>query len=191
MRGVLLAYALQSNVWTTKATMGGRTTQCSSYDLSWTVDRVGYFVSHAWTDDGERKLAILREFLSLQALLGQAFIALPVLALFLLPLGLGFTATAEWFPWWSLSAVPLALLLLLLAWVQLSCVDIVPLLQTPWAFSPTLVRLASAHPQRSPGPLPCRHLAFSALLPASSPHVCATRHRLPRPHSPTSYFLPS
>ena len=82
MRGVLLLHALQADVWITKQTLVGRTTQCSHYGLSWTVDRVDVFVSHAWQQDGKRKLAMLREFLCLHSFLGQVLIALPMLMLF-------------------------------------------------------------------------------------------------------------
>ena len=71
---------------------------------------------------------MLREFLCLQGLLGNALVSLPLLALFLLPLGLGLNDTPELsgFPWWGPPAVPLALLVVLLVWVTLSCLGLMP-----------------------------------------------------------------
>lgn len=66
MRGALLMHVLQSEIWSTKRTFAGRTKRRSNYELSMGVERVDYFISHAWPDDGARKLAMLREFLCLQ-----------------------------------------------------------------------------------------------------------------------------
>ena len=84
---------------------------------------------------------MLREFLCLQGLLGNALVSLPLLALFLLPLGLGLNDTPELsgFPWWGPPAVPLALLVVLLVWVTASCLGLLPTSLTPWTFASELV----------------------------------------------------
>ena len=141
MRGVALGHALQPALWMSQRSFFGRTARPPTYALSTTVARVDYFVSHAWDNDGKRKLSKLREYLCLQALLGRLLIILPTLAVFLVPLGFGINARAPVIPWWLPSALPLILLLLALGWIALSLLGAWPAASTPWALTPTLLWL--------------------------------------------------
>jgi hypothetical protein len=68
MRSVQLAAVLSRRVWASRPTVLGRTLERSSYALSAPAERADYFVSHAWRDNGGRKVSMLREFLCLQSL---------------------------------------------------------------------------------------------------------------------------
>ena len=84
---------------------------------------------------------MLREFLCLQTLLGRLLIIAPMLAIFLVPLGLGVNSVWAWCPWWALAAVPLALMVIALLWIKLSLFEMVPPGATPWALTPTYLWL--------------------------------------------------
>ena len=133
MRGVPLVYALQAALWTREPRY--------EYDLSVDVTgNVDWFVSHARSDGaGAKKVAMLREFLCLQALIGRVCIIAPMLGAFLAPLGLGIRASVPWWPWWALSAVPVGVMLLILLWVLLSWLNRLPIRMTPWALAPALL----------------------------------------------------
>lgn len=135
MRGVLLALALQQEVWTGAGSMlGNRGASASLYPLSSLADRADYFVSHSPSDDGVLKVAMLRNFLSIQPLLGAAFIITAMISLLLFSLGYSIQQQLiPAMPWWSLGAVPIAAFALLLIWVILSGLDYLPLGCAPWA----------------------------------------------------------
>ena len=98
-------------------------------------------VSHAWQDGHERKVQMLRAFLCLDALLAQTTVVALLLAVFLLPLGTGVNAWVPGFPFWAPSLLPLALLVLVLIWVELSRAGAVPHAWRPWALSPRTIWL--------------------------------------------------
>jgi len=123
-------------VWASRPTVLGRTLERSSYALSAPAERADYFVSHAWRDNGGRKVSMLREFLCLQSLFGRTLVVLPILALFLLPLGLGVTSFLPAFPSWLLAAFPVGLTVLIWLWVQVSQLGLVPASCTPWGLTP-------------------------------------------------------
>ena len=80
---------------------------------------------------------MLREFLCLQSLLGRLLVVAPMLAIFLVPLGLGIKTLVPAFPWWALCVIPLGAMALILLYVGLSMLDLVPPHTTPWALTPT------------------------------------------------------
>ena len=92
-------------------------------------------------------MAILREFLCLQSLVGRTFVVMPMLALFLLPLGLGLAESAAALGWsvrlppYALSCVPLAMLAAVLLWVLVAQLGMLPAHMTPWALTPVAVWL--------------------------------------------------
>ena len=143
MRAVPLADALQRSLWTAVPSFFGRRPLHTAYDLSRPARHCDWFVSHAWVDDGRRKVAMLRDHLMLHELLGTLFVSSrAVLALFLLPLGLAVQAQVPGFPSWLPSAAVGAALLLAVAWVGASCVGgCVPAAATPWALSQRTVWL--------------------------------------------------
>ena len=98
-------------------------------------------VSHAWQDGHERKVQMLRAFLCLDALLAQTTVVALLLAVFLLPLGTGVNAWVPGFPFWAPSLLPLALLVLVLLWVELSRAGAMPHAWRPWALSPRTIWL--------------------------------------------------
>ena len=103
------------------------------------MERVDFFVSHAWEDSGARKLRMLREFLCLQALMGRILVITPTLAIFLLPLGFGMSSHVPEFPEWLPSSLPLTVLAFILTWIALSLLGAWPDTMTPWAMTPTLL----------------------------------------------------
>ena len=139
MRGVLLSYVPQPELWSSRPSFSGRTLKYSHYSLSIDVPRVQYYISHAWPDASARKVGMLRDFLCLHSLLGRLLVVLPVLALFLLPFGFGVASLDPHVPFWLPSVLPLGLLLLVLAWVALSSLGLVPMVATPWGLNPTVV----------------------------------------------------
>ena len=141
MCGVLLSQALRPEVWASRPSFLGRTVQRSHYELSYNVAAVSYFVSHAWPDNGARKLSMLREFLFLQEFCGKLIAALPLLAVFLVPTGFGVSSLVPSFAWWLPSMMPLGLLAMLMAWVMIASFDLLPQWMTPWAHSATLLWL--------------------------------------------------
>ena len=82
-------------------------------------------------------MAMLREFLCLQTLIGRLLVIAPMLALFLVPLGFGVNSVVPSWPWWSLGAVPIVAMLLALAWIGLSLHECISPNATPWALTPT------------------------------------------------------
>ena len=96
---------------------------------------VGYFVSHAWKDDGQRKVAMLREFLCLDYLMGQLIVISIIMTIFLVPLGLAVVSYLPGFPFWGPCLVPTSVLVLVTLWVQGSLCGCVPSRLAPWAFS--------------------------------------------------------
>jgi len=105
------------------------------YELSSSSQRASHFISHCWSESGQRKAELLREFLCLQPMLiGIAMTAL-LLTLLLLPLGF---ALIEALPNATLIGallllLPLLALLAVLGWVYLSAAGKVPVRLTPWA----------------------------------------------------------
>ena len=147
LRSTQLSYVLQGELWASRPSIGGRTRTHSGYGLSEPAERVDYFVSHASPDARARKVAILREFLCLQSLVGRTFVVMPMLALFLLPLGLGLAESAAALGWsvrlppYALSCVPLALLAGVVLWVLSARLGLLPSRATPWALAPVTVWL--------------------------------------------------
>ena len=144
MRAVQLSFALQPALWASRPSFFGRTRLQSCYGLSEDAERADYFVSHASPDGGARKVAMLREFLCLQPLLGRSLVVLPMLGAFLLPLGLGLDETllrGSPVPPYALSCVPLALLACLVLWVLAAQLGALPPRMTPWALTPVAVWL--------------------------------------------------
>ena len=104
--------------------------------------RCGYFVSHAASDGGRRKVEALRGFLCVHPLLAQLTVVLGLLALFLVPLGAALTSVIDALPFWSLGAVALGALAGAWLWVLLSQAGwCVPRRLRPWAFAPQTVWL--------------------------------------------------
>ena len=100
-----------------------------------TGKKIDYFLSHAWLNPSERKVAMLREFLCLAPLLGQLIVTSFVMSVFLVPLGLAITAYVPAFPPWLPCIVPLAALGAALLWIYASVRGCVPASYAPWALS--------------------------------------------------------
>ena len=120
----MMVLLLKSCVW-----------QGTAYEQSEDVVSCDYFVSHSWKDDGGCKVAILREFLCLQAFLGRLLVICPMLALAMAAPGFALSSMADHLPWWTISAVPMTVMLMLLLWVAVSVFGGLPSSYTPWAFS--------------------------------------------------------
>ena len=97
--------------------------------------KIDYFLSHAWLNPSERKVAMLREFLCLAPLLGQLIVTSFVMSVFLVPLGLAITAYVTAFPPWLPCIIPLAALGVALLWIYASVRGCVPASYVPWALS--------------------------------------------------------
>ena len=82
-----LVFALMLRIWVTVPCFFGKKVEGDEYQLSYEATRCSYFVSHSWRDNGRRKVAMLREFLFLQALIGRMMVICLVLAAFLMPFG--------------------------------------------------------------------------------------------------------
>ena len=50
------------------------------------VDKCSYFVSHAWGDDGRKKVDMLRSYLSVQQLIARVVVCAVLIAAFSIPL---------------------------------------------------------------------------------------------------------
>ena len=130
-------FAIVATIFLTASLLAGKKATGTNFDLSYEADRCTYFVSHSWRDHGRRKVAMLREFLFLQTLVGRMLVICLVLATFLLPFGfalLGFFP--DDLPWWAAyvpSAIPIGLLVLTLLWIPLSMLSLLPGRLTPWA----------------------------------------------------------
>ena len=79
---------------------------------------------------------MLRKYLCLQYLLAKVFVVFGLIALYLIPFGLGIHSIADWFLWWAPAAGIMAIPLLVWSWTGLSVCGIVPSRLAPWAFSP-------------------------------------------------------
>jgi len=75
-------------------------------------------------------------FLCLQTLFGRSFVVMPILATFLLPLGLGLHSFWPSFPPYVLPLIPLGLLAAIVAWVLLLQLGVLPPKLTPWSLTP-------------------------------------------------------
>ena len=53
VRGVILGSALSLSLWVTLPSFFGRRVKGTNWELSHTVERVDWFVSHAWIDSGK------------------------------------------------------------------------------------------------------------------------------------------
>ena len=97
--------------------------------------KIDYFLSHAWVNGSERKVAMLREFLCLAPLLGQLIVTSFIMSVFLVPLGLAIAAYVPAFPPWLPCIIPLAALGAALLWIYASIHGCVPASYVPWALS--------------------------------------------------------
>ena len=134
---MLLAAALSLSLWVTVPSFFGRRVEGTNWTLSHTVDRVDWFVSHAWIDGGARKVAMLREICFLQSFVARLLVVGMLLALFFGVCGLAIEEVAPAFPWWTLFAASGTAVATLLTWVVLSVVSVVPSRLAPWATSGT------------------------------------------------------
>jgi len=135
MRAMPLGNAFQISLWKTKPCFFGENPKHTAYELSENCKRCDWFISHAWTDPGERKLRMLQEYLCLQDLLGIWMITFLFLAVFSLPVGFAIQSEFKSFPGWALSIVIVIVMLLFLLWVCLSTKNIIPPKFAPWSFS--------------------------------------------------------
>ena len=135
MRAALLRFGLMTSVWTVTPSFFGAVAKGTQYEWSHDAQQCGYFVSHAWKDDGKRKVEMLREFLFTQAFVGRAVVTLLAIALFFVPLGFAIESQLAAWPWWLLPCVPLALLAALLVWLGASLLGLVAPNLVPWALS--------------------------------------------------------
>jgi len=135
MRSVHLANALQKSMWSTVPSFFGKISLHTPYHLSQDCKRCDWFISHSWSDNGGRKLQLLREYLCLQDLLGIWLITFLLLAGFVFPLGFAIKSRFESFPFWIPSMFIISLLVIVLLWVLFSLIQIVPSRFAPWAFS--------------------------------------------------------
>ena len=131
MRAVPLQVALDARRW-----RDADPNNSNKYELSVDQDVADWIVSHSPRDDDSSKVTMLRDFLCLHDVVGQLVVTLVLLAVFLCPLGFAIESQRPSFPWWVPSAVPLALLLLALTWLQLSIAGWLPPGAAPWSFSP-------------------------------------------------------
>jgi hypothetical protein len=172
-------------IWVTIPCFFGKKVEGDEYQLSYEAPRCSYFVSHSWRDNGRRKVAMLREFLFLQALIGRMLVICLVLAAFLLPFGfaiVGFmdmeaarTGEEMDLPWWVAyvpTAIPLALLAFTLIWTLLSLLSLVPSFLTPWALSTATVWIdKTGINQETPETAAAGVAAFPKILKASDKFV--------------------
>jgi len=140
LRGVSLGNVLELGIWEQvpsffKAEADRDAVFSRLWGRSHPSKVVTAFVSHAWKNDGRRKVQMLREFLCLNQLLGQSSVVCLVLAVFMLPLGLAITSYVPAIPFWLLSLVPLAMLATVLAWMYTSIHGCVASRFAPWAFA--------------------------------------------------------
>ena len=129
MRAVPLSKALLPSLWRS----GRAVIDNANYVLSRSAHTCDWFISHNWGDDGEKKVAMLRDFLFLQQLVAGALVVSLVLAVFLVPLGFAvFGSTSPLAA--VLPCVPLAIALGILLWVRWSRKGLITR-RTPWFFS--------------------------------------------------------
>ena len=129
MRAVPLSAALLPSLWRS----GRAVIDNANYVLSRSAHSCDWFISHNWGDDGEKKVAMLRDFLILQQLVAGALVVSLVLAVFLVPLGFAvFGSTSPLAA--VLPCVPLAIALGILLWVRWSRKGLITR-RTPWFFS--------------------------------------------------------
>jgi hypothetical protein len=158
LRAVLLAYGLDACIWETakrqasaQSKKGGGVfafNADSFYSWSHGAVSVSWFVSHAWPDESANKLTMLRFFLCVVNLLGALLVACPLLALYLIPVGIALEGQGIT-KWWQLPLVPLSVLASACLWVGLSYVGLMPRKLTPWGSSSTSVWLGAAAPSIS------------------------------------------
>ena len=74
VRGVILGSALSLSLWVTLPSFFGRRVKGTNWELSHTVERVDWFVSHAWIDSGKDKVQILRELCFLQQFVARTLV---------------------------------------------------------------------------------------------------------------------
>ena len=143
MRGVTLQTALSASLWDANqgTFFGSSRIGTFSYHQSFDTGRADFYVSHAWSDPPGRKIEMLRGFLCIHTLLGRAYVMLPILAAFLIPLGFGIHAIWAPFPPYAPSLAIAVLFVLLSIWVALAMTDLLPATATPWALSSTVVWL--------------------------------------------------
>ena len=129
MRAVPLSKALLPSLWRS----GRAVIDNANYVLSRSAHTCDWFISHNWGDDGEKKVAMLRDFLCLQQLVAGALVVSLVLAVFLVPLGFAvFGSTSPLAA--VLPCVPLAIALGILLWVRWSRKGLITR-RTPWFYS--------------------------------------------------------
>ena len=108
LRAVLLFHGLDARIWEvakkqapppppSKKGSGVFAFNADSF-FSWSykVSSVKWFVSHAWPDKSTNKLTMLRFFLCVVNLLGALFVACPLLALYLLAVGIALVSYYFW-----------------------------------------------------------------------------------------------
>ena len=158
MRAVMLSAALAGDLWGTVPSFFGRRVTGTAYEQSKTVARCDYFVSHSWSDDGARKVAMLREFLCLQTLLGRLLVVAPMMAFAMAAPGFALASISGSLPWWTISAVPMAVVLLIITWVLLATMEAIPSCYAPWALSRGTLWIEWAARDSSPRPMPLHPL---------------------------------
>ena len=109
-------------------------------------------MSHAWPDESTNKLTMLRFFLCVVNLLGALLVACPLLALYLLAVGIALEGQGVT-QWWLPPLAPLSVLVLACLWVGLSYIGLMPRKLTPWGSSSTTLWLG-ARPHTAPDTSP-------------------------------------
>ena len=90
MRAVQLGKILKYDLWKTadftKTSEAMRLEATNNWNLGKDRETCSTFVSHAWQDNGVRKVDMMRSFLSVQKLVARLLVCCVLLALFCIPL---------------------------------------------------------------------------------------------------------
>ena len=134
-RCVKLGKVLSPKLWTSNTSEQGLASTLGQ-EASSATD----FISHAWKDEGGRKVYFLRLYLCLNQLLAALLSVSFVTALEVLPIGMALQSEFS-VPPYALSVAVLVLLAVALSWVALSWLEMIPEQLRPWAFSDTTIWL--------------------------------------------------